>query len=166
MRKIAHLCILAILGLAILIPACDFLLEYDITVINDTDTSFSVYLDDDFQFKLAPGGRITIRDVSSGDHYLEARDGDFVVAERSIDLDSDLEWTIYVDTYSITVINDTDYDFSFYLDGVYQFEVGYWDYMIVTDVKEGNHTLEARVGNETVATRNTYLDSDLEWTVY
>lgn len=166
MRKFVYLCILIILGLALLFPACDFILEYDITVINDTDDSFSVYLDDDFQFRLASGGKITIKDVDEGRHRLEARDAGVVIAERNVTLDSDIEWTIYVDTYDIEVINDTDYDFSFYLDGVYQFDVGYWESFTVTGVSAGGHTLEARVGNEVIASRTVDLDNDLEWTVY
>jgi len=166
MRKLVHPCILMILGLALLLPACDLILEYDITVINDTDSAFSVYLDDDFQFKLASGGRITIRDVDEGRHTLEARDAGVVIAERDVNLDSDIEWTIYTDTYDIEVINDTDFDFSFYLDGVFQFDVGYWESMTVTGVSAGIHTLEARDGNEAIASRTVDLDKNLEWTVY
>lgn len=161
-------CILAfaVLSLVWLIQGCDIVLTYDIKVINDTDRSFSVYVDDEFQFKLAAGGSSTIRDVEEGNHILEARDSSGIVAERVVDLDSDLEWTVYVARYELTVFNETRFSFSFYLDGVFQSDVEPGEGVTFVDVSEGIHTLEARDGDIIIADETLEIDEDLEWIVY
>ncbi len=166
MKRAAYLSVFAALSLILLSQGCDFQLTYDIEIINDTDFSFSVYLDDEFQFKLAAGGSSTIRDVDEGAHSLEARTSSGVVAERVINLDSDIEWTVYVARYELTVFNETFSYFSFYLDGVYQFDIDPGDGITLTDVSEGVHTLEARIGDIIIADETLEIDRDIEWEVF
>ena len=166
MKRAAYLSIFAALSLILLSQGCEIEVTYDIEVINDTDYSFSVYLDDEFQFKLAAGGSSTIRNVESGTHSLEARTTSRVVAERVINLNSDMEWTVYVERYEITVFNETGSFFSFYLDGVYQFDLEAGEGITLTDVSEGIHTLEARIGNFVIAEDTVDVDQDIEWEVF
>ena len=166
MQKVKYFLPFIMLALMFFAQGCDFTVTYDIDIINDTNSSFSVYLDDEFQFKLAAGGSSTIRNVDSGSHLLEARSGNIVVAERSINLDSDLEWTVYTENYELTVCNDTRSYFSFYLDGVYQGDVEAGECIIFTDVSAELHTLEARVGDIIIADDTFDIDEDLEWTVF
>ena len=87
-------------GLILLSQGCvdyddsDYYCAYDITIVNDTRLNFAVYLDDAYQFKLSPGESATIKDVKEGDHTLEAVVSGFVVAERTLDLNQDTEWTV------------------------------------------------------------------------
>lgn len=167
MKKANSALLYASLGLILIfVQGCDFDVTYDITVINDTNFSFSIYLDDVLQFKLASGGVSTIKNVDSGSHALEARTGSDIVAERFVNLNSDLEWTVYMETYELTVCNDTDQYFSFYLDGVFQSEVEAGECMIFTDVSAEVHTLEAKDGNYVIADETFEIDKDTEWSVY
>ena len=98
-RRSAHSFLLIILGVALLVQGCDIYDEdtyfaYDITIVNDTRLNFAVYLDDAYQFKLSPGESATIKDVKEGDHTLQAVVSGFVVAERTLNLNQDTEWTV------------------------------------------------------------------------
>ena len=166
MKRMAYPFIFAVLSLVLLSQGCDFEVTYDIEVINDTDNSFSVYLDNELQFKLAAGGSSTIRNVESGAHDLEARDSSGIVAERVINLDSDMEWTVFVERYEITVFNETGSFFSFYLDGVFQSGLEAGEGIVFTDVSEGIHTLEARIGDIIYADQTVNVNQDMEWEVF
>ena len=166
MKRTAYLSIFVALSLILLSQGCDIEVTYDIEVVNDTDNSFSVYLDDELQFKLAAGGSSIIRNVESGAHSLEARDSTGIVAERLINLNSDMEWTVFVERHEITIFNETASFFSFYLDGVYQFDVEAGEGITVTDVSEGIHTLEARIGDIVIADTTVDVDEDIEWEVF
>jgi len=159
--------IFSIFVLALLLQACDFLLdEYDIKVINDTGFEFAVYIDDKYQFRLGPGSNSIIESVESGTHTLDARIGDQIITERTLDLDSHIEWTIYVDTYDIKVINATDFKLSIYLDDVLQFELGEWDTATIEGVVEGIYAIDARTDGQVIADRAISVDQDIEWTIY
>ncbi len=166
MKRAAFSFMFVVLGLMLLIQGCDVEVTYDIKVINDTDSSFSVYLDDVLQFKLAAGGSSTIRNVEDGAHTLEARNSSGIVAERVVDLDSDMEWTVFVERYELTVFNEAGLDFAFYLDGVFQFDIEYGEGITLTDVSEGIHTLEARIGDIIIADETVDVNQDLEWEVF
>ena len=166
MKRLVHFPTLIILGLALLIQSCDTMDEHDIAVFNDTDFSFSVYLDGVLQFKLAPGGSKTIKDVEYGSHTLDARVGSEIVAERVVYLDHDIEWTIYVETYDLTVINSTRSAFSVYLDGLLQFELYPGDIGTIANVSEGIHTVDARIGSNVIAEETLKVYQDTEWEVY
>lgn len=166
MRRTTYFFVSIVFGLALLVQSCEIVVTYDIEVVNDTDSSFSVYLDDEFQFKLGPGGSSTIRDVDPGTHTLEARVLNIVIASRTVELDEDLKWTVYVDRYDVTVVNDTNSGFSVYLDGVFQFDLDPGDRGTITDVSVGVHTLEARIGNSVIADETVDVNQDIEWTVY
>jgi hypothetical protein len=162
MKGNIHSFIYVILGLVLLTQGCD-VLEYDVTVINDTDFTFSVYLDGNFQSQLRPGGSAVIKGVESGVHSLEAIVGNEVIAEKTVNLNEDMEWLVYVERYNITVTNQTDLRLSIYLDDSYQLEAPPFSSKMIYGVSEGTHTLEARVGGDIIANRNFYLDKDTEW---
>lgn len=165
MRRIIYSFTYVILGLVLLITqGCD-VLEYDITVINDTDFSFSVYLDGEFQAQLEPGRSVVISGVESGIHDLEAAVGDEVVAENTIDLEEDLEWIVYIEEYDITVTNQTDLNLSIYLDDYYQFGSPPMSSKTIHGVSEGSHILEARIGGDIITSKKFYLDQDIEWSI-
>lgn len=166
MKRVVYSFVTIILGLALLAQGCEVIEDYDITVINDTNSDFSVYLDDVLQFKLAAGGSSIISSVEEGRHTLDARDSGGIIAQTTIDVDRDVEWVVYVDTYEITVINDTGSYFSVFLDGIFQFELDSGHSRTILDVSEGEHTVDARVGSEIIAGETFYVDSDMEWTVY
>ena len=167
MKRSVYSFTLVIFILALLVQGCDiFLDEYDIRIINDTNFEFSVYLDGVSQFRLDPGSRATIEDVEGGVHTLKAKVDGEVIAERTTDVDENIEWTVYVETYDIEVINDTDFDFDIYLDSVFQFELEFWDSGVIENVLEGDHILEALIDDAVIAERDIYLDEDLEWTIY
>jgi hypothetical protein len=123
-------------------------------------------MDGVFQFKLAPGGNSIIRDVESGNHSLEARSDDKIIAERVVNVNEDIEWTVYTQTYDITVINETGFRFAFHLDGVFQFHLEPRDMGTITDVLEGIHTLDARIDDDIIAEETISVDRDIEWTVF
>jgi hypothetical protein len=130
---------------------------------NDTDFTFSVYLDGSLQSQLRPGGSTVIKAVESGVHTLEAMVGNEVIAEKTVNLSEDIEWVVYVQRYNITVTNQTDMRLSIYLDDSYQLESPPFSSKMIYGVSEGSHTLEARVGGDIIANRNFYLDKDTEW---
>ena len=163
MRKAVYSCTLTILGFVLLLPACDLTEEYDITIWNDTSSNLSIFLDGSFLTEIAAGGRITIRDVEAGNHDLEAKKAGVIIETISFDLDDDIEWDVH--TYNIRVINDTDYDISLYIDGIYQYDLDNWDSRTITNVLPGSHTLQAKDGDFIVCERDVYLDSDIEWTI-
>jgi len=166
LKKISFVFI--VLSVALLLQGCGLLdLTYDIKVKNLTDSDFSVYLDGEYMCTLSSGQSKTIKNVSEGTHTLEAIDeDDFVIAERTFDLDNDLEWTVYTSTYDIKIKNLTGSDFSVYLDGEYQFEVYAGGSRTIKGVSEGTHIIEAREDDFVIATRTLYVDSDIEWTVH
>jgi len=167
MRRSICSFIFSVLVLVLCVQACDFFLrEYDIKVINDTDFEFEVYIDDIYQFSLDPGSTATIGRVKSGSHALEARVRDRIVADRIVDLDSNMKWTVYVDTYDIKVINDTDYELSIYLDNVFQFELGVWDTATIAGVSGGVYAIDARSDGRIIADRVLTVDKDINWTIY
>lgn len=166
MKKAAYSFTFIIIGLTLLIQSCTVVEEYDITVINDTDFDFSVYLDDDFQFRLGAGGMSVIRNVDEGRYTIDARDGNEIIAEERIRVDRDIEWTVFVERYEITVINSTGADFSVYLDGVFQFDLRPGYSRTITGVSEGTHTIDARIVNVIIADETFFVDSDVEWEVY
>jgi len=165
MGKIFYLFLYVILGLVLLIQGCD-IVEYDITVFNDTDFDFSVYLDGEFQFKLGPGGSSVIKAVSSGTHTLEAISGDEVIAEETIDLTENIEWTVFIPRYNLKVINNTNSMLSIYLDGIYQLDISPRNSKIITGISEGTHTVDARIGKNIVASKNLNINQDIEWNIY
>jgi len=104
--------------------------------------------------------------VEDGVQILEARTSSGVVAERVVDLDSDMEWTVFVERYELTVFNEAGLDFAFYLDGVFQFDIESGEGITLTDVSEGVHTLEARIGDIVIADETVDVNQDLEWEVF
>ena len=166
MKRAVYAFVSVIVGLALLGQGCEIEEEYDITVINDTDSDFSVYLDDVLQFKLAVGGSSIIRNVEKGRYIIDARADDKVIAEEVLTVDRNIEWTVYIPRYEITVINETGFEFSVYLDGVFHFSLAPGTAGSITDISEGTHTIDARVGNEIVADETFFVDEDIEWTVY
>ena len=148
MKRALYSFTFVILILTLLAQGCEVEEEYDITIINDTNFDFSVYLDDIHQFRLAAGGISTIKSVEAGNHSLDARDSDEIIAEWAIDVDQDIEWRVYVDTFEITVVNETSSYFSVFLDGVFQFELDPGYSRAILGVSEGEHTVDARIGGE------------------
>lgn len=137
---------------------------YAIRVINDTDYDISLYLDGIYQYDLDNWDSMTITNVLPGSHTLQAKDGDFIVGERNVYLDSDIEWTIQA--YEIEIINNTNNDFEFYIDGIYQFDVLAWDTEIVYGIPEGVHLFELRIGNVVYDWVTTEVDENIVWNVY
>ncbi len=166
MERAAYSFTFIIIGLTLLIQSCTVVEEYDITVINDTDFDFSVYLDDVVQLKLAAGGMSVIRNVEEGRYTIDARVGNEIIAEERIRVDRDIEWTVFVERYEITVINSTGADFSVYLDGVFQFDLRPGYSRTITGVSEGTHTIDARIFNVIIADETLFIDTDIEWEVY
>lgn len=72
-------------------------------------------------------------------------------------------------SYSMEIINGSEYGVSIYLDDVYQFYLGSGESTTITDVSGGSHTLKARVTTllgDIVMNETTFnLDSDITWTV-
>ena len=166
MRRAVYSFTFVIFVLTVLVQGCDVVGEYDVVVFNDTDFDFSVYMDDVLQFRLAPGGNSTIRDVEEGIHTLDARVSGDIIAEKTIDVDADMEWIVYVATYDVTIINSTRSYFSVYLDGLFQFDLNPGDIGTITDVSEGTHTIDARVGDFVIADETFLVDQDTEWEIY
>jgi len=96
-RQICSLWFL-ILGLILLSQGCIDYDEtdryYDITVVNETKYTFGFYLDDVYQFTISPGESVTLKSVQSGTHTLKALVSGFAVAERTLYLNRDTEWTV------------------------------------------------------------------------
>ena len=166
MKKAVYAFVSVIIVLTLLVQGCEIEEQYDITVINDTDSGFSVYLDDEFQFRLAMGGSSIIRNVEEGRYIIDARVDGNIIAEEVLTVDRNIEWTVYVPRYEITVVNETGFEFSVYLDGLFHFSLRPGTFGTITDILEGTHTVDARVGNEIVADETFFVDEDIEWTVY
>ena len=164
MKRAVHAFV--ILGLALLIHGCEIEQDYEVTVINDTDFDFSVYLDDVFQFRLAAGGSSIITNVDEGRYLIDARVDGEIVAERDLTVNGNVEWTVFVDRYEITIVNETGFEFSVYLDGVFHFSLSPGSAGTITDVSEGTHTIDARDRSEIVASETFFIDEDIEWTVF
>jgi len=166
MKRVVYPIIFVILAAVLLMQGCDIIIYYDITVINDTDFGFSVYLDDVLQFRLAAGGISTIHELEEGRHTIDARESGKIIAEEVIHLDHDMEWMVYVATYEITVVNETRSFFSVYLDGIFQFDLESGRSRTLVGISEGEHTIDARVGRDTIASETFFVDQSIEWTVY
>jgi hypothetical protein len=164
MKRFLYPFAIIILGIVFLIQGCD-IVEYDITVFNDTDFDFSVYIDGEFQFKLGPGGSSIITGVSAGTHTLEAISNDEVVAEETVDLNESIEWTVFIAKYDLKVTNNTSSWLSIYLDGILQFDLSPRSSKSINGVSEGKHTVDARTGNSIVASKNLDIAQDTEWTI-
>lgn len=137
---------------------------YDIIIINDTDYDILLYIDGIYKYDLDSWDSMTITNVLPGSHTLQAKDGDFIVGERNVDLNRDIEWTIQA--YEIEIINNTNNDFEFYIDGIYVFDVLAWDTEIIYGVPEGIHLLEIRIGNMVYDWATTEVDQNLVWDIY
>lgn len=166
MKKLVYFFAVVALGIALLIQGCDIESGYNITVFNDTDSAFSVYLDGEFQFRLGANGSSIIKDVSGGSHRLEARDELGVVAEDTIELDEDIDWVVSIEKYEVEVVNETKLKLSVYMDGIFQFELPAGDSKNIIDVPAGTHTFDARVGNDIIASKTFDVDGYIEWIVY
>ena len=68
-------------------------------------------------------------------------------------------------SYDIKIVNDTRYNFSVYLDNVFQFSLESDGIATIEDVKGGTHTISAKVWGVTIASRTINLNQDTEWTV-
>ena len=78
------------------VAACE---NYDLEVQNRTDDVLDVYVDKLYEGAVAPSNNLLIRNLSEGEHYVEATGLDNKqVAEDSIWLDDDSKWVIH-DTY-------------------------------------------------------------------
>ncbi|MBD3184176.1 hypothetical protein GF312_17965 [Candidatus Poribacteria bacterium] len=78
------------------IAACE---NYDLEVRNKTDEVLDIYVDEYYEGSLAPKNYLIIRDLSHGEHYIEAFNLDEdLIAVDDIYIDGDSKWIIY-DTY-------------------------------------------------------------------
>jgi hypothetical protein len=74
------------------------LLEYEVRVVNNLDEEFDFYVDGEYQGTV-PANRGKTYGISGGRHTLEARIGRLVVLSRTMDVDSDFRWTVYVSDF-------------------------------------------------------------------
>jgi hypothetical protein len=75
------------------IPAC---VKYDLEIQNKTDEVLDIYIDGYYEGSVAPNNYLSIRNLSLGDHEVEAFDLDGrLVADDMIYLDEDSKWIIY-----------------------------------------------------------------------
>jgi hypothetical protein len=88
-----------LLTLVASVVACE---SYDLEVQNKTDDVVDIYIDEFYEGAIAPNNYLLIRNLSEGEHYIEAIDfdGDAMV-EDSIWLDGDSKWIIYETYYRL-----------------------------------------------------------------
>lgn len=90
---------LLLLTLAVGVVACE---RYDLEVQNETDDVVDIYVDEFYEGAVAPDNYLLIRNLSEGEHYIEAIDFDGKqVVEDFIWLKGDSRWTIYETYYRI-----------------------------------------------------------------
>ena len=90
---------LLLLVLVASVAACE---KYDLEVQNRTDDVLDIYVDEFYEGAVAPNNDLQIRNLSEGEHYVEATDSDNEqVAEDSIWLGEDSKWIIHDDYYHI-----------------------------------------------------------------
>jgi len=84
---------LLLLMIAVFVAACG---NYDLEVQNKTDEVLDIYVDEFYEGAVAPKNYLLIRNLSRGEHYIEALDLDEnLVADDVIYLDDDSKWVIY-----------------------------------------------------------------------
>ena len=71
------------------------LLDYDVEVVNEIDEPIDFYIDGDKRGSVDANSSRTFS-VSRGTHVFEARRGPIVVTSRTIDIDSDVTWTVFL----------------------------------------------------------------------
>lgn len=81
------------------IAACE---SYDLEVQNQTDDVIDIYVDELYEGAVAPNNYLLIRNLSDGEHYIEAVDiNEKIIVEDSIYLEDDRKWVIYESYYQL-----------------------------------------------------------------
>lgn len=92
-RVIRSMTFLSLMMMVVVIPAC---VRYNLEIRNRSDETLDIYIDGYYEGSVAPNNNLLIRNLSIGEHNIEAMDlHDRLVVEDEIYLDQDSEWVVY-----------------------------------------------------------------------